>query len=87
MTELITENGAVIGIQGHVLEPSDVQRGKESSREVIGDFEYRADAVVIASGGIGANLDLVKKNWPSTTRDTTRSEWFRVFQRMLMVVC
>ena len=41
------------------------ERGKESSREVIGDFEYRADAVVIASGGIGANLDLVKKNWPS----------------------
>ena len=65
VTELITENGAVIGIQGHVLEPSDVERGKESSREVIGDFEYRADAVVIASGGIGANLDLVKKNWPS----------------------
>ena len=65
VTELITENGAVVGIQGHVLQPSDVQRGKESSREVIGDFEYRADAVVIASGGIGANLDLVKKNWPS----------------------
>ena len=63
--ELITENGAVVGIEGHVLQPSDVQRGKESSREVIGDFEYRADAVVIASGGIGANLDLVKKNWPS----------------------
>ena len=65
VTELITENGAVVGIEGHVLQPSDVQRGKESSREVIGDFEYRADAVVIASGGIGANLDLVKKNWPS----------------------
>jgi len=63
--ELITENGAVVGIEGHVLQPSDIQRGKESSREVIGDFEYRADAVVIASGGIGANLDLVKKNWPS----------------------
>lgn len=65
VTELITENGAVVGIQGHVLQPSDVERGKESSREVIGDFEYRADAIVIASGGIGANLDLVKKNWPS----------------------
>ena len=65
VTELITENGAVVGIEGHVLQPSDIQRGKESSREVIGDFEYRADAVVIASGGIGANLDLVKKNWPS----------------------
>ena len=65
VTELITENGAVVGIQGHVLEPSDVERGRESSRKVIGDFEYRAHAVVIASGGIGANLDLVKKNWPS----------------------
>ena len=65
VTELITENGAVVGVQGNVLQPSDVERGRESSREVIGDFEYRADAIVIASGGIGANLDLVKKNWPS----------------------
>lgn len=65
VTQLIVENGTVVGIQGKILEPSDVERGKESSREAIGDFEYRGDAVVIASGGIGANLELVKKNWPS----------------------
>lgn len=63
--ELVTENGAVIGIRGKVLEESHIERGQESSRITIGDFEYFADAVVIASGGIGANLELVKKNWPA----------------------
>lgn len=65
VTDLVLENGAVVGVTGKVLEPSDVERGKESSRAVIGEFEYRADAVIVASGGIGANLELVRKNWPS----------------------
>ena len=64
VTELITKDGAVIGVRGNVLDNSVIRRGEESSREAIGAFEYKADAVVIASGGIGANLDLVKKNWP-----------------------
>lgn len=61
---LIVENGAVVGAEGKVLQPDSVERGKPSSREIVGDFSFRADAVVVASGGIGANLDLVKKNWP-----------------------
>ena len=65
VTELITKDGAVIGIRGNVLEDSVIRRGEESSREAIGAFEFKADAVVIASGGIGANIELVKKNWPS----------------------
>ena len=65
VTELIKKDGAVIGVRGYVLENSVIRRGEESSREAIGAFEYKADAVVIASGGIGANLELVKKNWPS----------------------
>lgn len=64
VTGLLVEDGKVCGISGKVLEPSEVERGKESSRVEIGEFEYRADAVVVASGGIGANLELVRKNWP-----------------------
>ena len=31
---------------------------------VVGEFSYTAQAVIVASGGIGANLDLVRSNWP-----------------------
>lgn len=63
--KLLTENGTVIGVQGKVLEDANIERGQESNRNEIADFEYKADAVIVASGGIGANLELVKKNWPS----------------------
>lgn len=62
--ELVTEGGAVKGVRGAVLEPSSAARGEPSSRTSLGEFEFRADAVVVASGGIGANHDLVRKNWP-----------------------
>ena len=62
--ELIVEDGAVVGVRGAVLEPSNTARGVMSSRNTVGDFEFRAQAVVVASGGIGGNHDLVRKNWP-----------------------
>ena len=61
---LIVTNGAVDGITGSILEPDDVERGKSSSRKVVGDFSLRAQAVIVASGGIGGNHDLVRQNWP-----------------------
>ena len=30
-----------------------------------GDFELKAQAIVVTSGGIGGNLDLVRKAWPT----------------------
>jgi uncharacterized protein len=57
-------NGAVDGVSGAVLEPDPVERGKSSSRKVVGDFSLRAQAVIVASGGIGGNHDLVRQNWP-----------------------
>src|SRR6185436_249995 len=33
--------------------------------EVVGDFELSAQAVVVSSGGIGGNHELVRANWPS----------------------
>jgi predicted oxidoreductase len=62
--ELIVESGAVVGVRGSVLAPDAVGRGEPSSRDVVGDFELRAPAVVVASGGIGGNHDLVRQFWP-----------------------
>jgi predicted oxidoreductase len=62
--ELVVEDGAVVGVRGTVLEPSELDRGHASSRERIGEFEYRAPAVLVSSGGIGHNHELVRKNWP-----------------------
>lgn len=63
--ELIVDAGAVTGVRGAVLEPSSAARGVASSRNVLGEFEFRAPAVIVASGGIGGNHDLVRENWPA----------------------
>lgn len=63
--ELIVDAGAVTGVRGAVLEASTAARGVASSRNTIGEFEFRAPAVIVASGGIGGNHDLVRKNWPA----------------------
>ena len=62
--ELIVERGAVVGARGSVLAEDRIERGKPSSRDIAGTFERRAQAVVVASGGIGANHELVRKYWP-----------------------
>jgi hypothetical protein len=61
---LTVTDGAVDGVRGSVLAPSDVPRSVPSSREVVGEFELHAPAVLVTSGGIGGNLDLVRQNWP-----------------------
>ena len=61
----LTKSGAAVdGVQGDVLAPSNVERGRKSSRQVVGAFELKAQAVIVASGGIGANHELVRSNWP-----------------------
>lgn len=65
----VTGLGATAGVTdtvtGEVLVPSDVQRGQASSRDVAGSFELRAQAVIVTSGGIGGNHELVRKAWPA----------------------
>ena len=63
--ELVVSDGAVTGVRGTVLEPSDVARGEASTRDPAGEFEVSAQAVVVTSGGIGGNHDLVRQNWPA----------------------
>ncbi|MEU2257849.1 FAD-binding dehydrogenase [Nocardia xishanensis] len=63
--ELIVEDGAVVGVRGAVLEDTDLERGQASSRTAVGDFEFRAKAVVVTSGGIGHNHEMIRRNWPT----------------------
>ncbi|MFE1318057.1 FAD-binding dehydrogenase [Kitasatospora phosalacinea] len=64
VTGLAASAGALDTVSGEVLAPSAVPRGEASSREVAGHFELRAQAVVVASGGIGGNHDKVRAAWP-----------------------
>ncbi|MEP7763008.1 FAD-binding dehydrogenase [Sanguibacter sp. 25GB23B1] len=62
---LLTGSGTVTGVTGTVLEPSDVRRGAPSSRAPLRDFTLRAAAVLVTSGGIGGDHDLVRAAWPA----------------------
>ncbi|MEU6199878.1 FAD-binding dehydrogenase [Streptomyces sp. NPDC047061] len=62
--ELVIEDGEVRGVRGTVLAPDDSPRGVASNRDRLGDFELTAQAVVVTSGGIGANHDIVRRYWP-----------------------
>ncbi|WP_434724758.1 FAD-binding dehydrogenase [Mesorhizobium sp. RIZ17] len=64
VNEIIRAGDTVTGVRGDVLEASSAERGRKSSREVVGDFELHAQAVIVASGGIGGNHELVRQNWP-----------------------
>ncbi|MGO8960028.1 MAG: FAD-binding dehydrogenase [Streptosporangiaceae bacterium] len=63
--ELTVTGGSVDGVRGSVLARSGAARGQSSLREVTGDFELRAQAVLVTSGGIGGNHELVRQHWPA----------------------
>jgi predicted oxidoreductase len=61
----LTKSGAVVdGVRGDILAPSEAERGRKSSRDTVGAFALKAQAVIVAAGGIGGNHDLVRENWP-----------------------
>lgn len=57
-------DGRVAGVSGAVLATDPVLRGQQSSREVEDDFTLSAAAIIVSSGGIGGNQELVRRNWP-----------------------
>ena len=63
--EVLVEGGKAVGVAGAVLEEDPKPRGAPSSRQAVGGFRFLAQAVVLATGGIGANLDLVRRHWPA----------------------
>ena len=57
-------NGVAGGVSGALLAPDSAARGQKTSRDVTGDFTYHAPSVIVTSGGIGGNFDLVRAAWP-----------------------
>ncbi|WP_020098383.1 FAD-binding dehydrogenase [Microbacterium sp. 11MF] len=62
---LEVEGGAVVGVSGAVLAPDTAERGAPSNRDETGEFSFRAGAVLVSSGGVGGNHDLVRAQWPA----------------------
>ena len=56
-------------VRGKVLEPTHAERGRPTSRVEVADFELSAQAVIVTSGGIGGNHDLVRRVWPARLGD------------------
>jgi len=72
VNELTMKAGAVSGVAGDILEPSNAERGAPSERAVVGKFALEAQAVIVAAGGIGGNHDLVRQNWPARLGEAPR---------------
>jgi hypothetical protein len=58
VTELLTEAGAVTGCRVAPESDSASEAGGDASDEI------GADQIVIAAGGVGGNLELVRREWP-----------------------
>lgn len=65
VTNLISDGENVSGAKGNILAPAKEKRGQSTNRDIISSFKYEAPHIIVSSGGIGANLQLVSKNWPS----------------------
>ncbi|WP_051191846.1 FAD-binding dehydrogenase [Microbacterium luticocti] len=64
VTHLTSHDGTITGAAGDILAPSGAARGVATSRETVGSFVVTAGATIVASGGIGGNHDLVRRQWP-----------------------
>ncbi|MGW1911876.1 FAD-binding dehydrogenase [Streptomyces sp. NPDC002076] len=63
--ELVIADGSARGVRGTVLAEDRSPRGVASNRDRAGDFELTAQAVVVTTGGIGADHDIVRRYWPA----------------------
>ena len=59
------ENGAAKGVSGTLLAEDAAPQGAKTSREAVGEFALRAPSVIVSSGGIGGNFEMVRKVWPA----------------------
>ncbi|MEU9560100.1 FAD-binding dehydrogenase [Streptomyces fumanus] len=63
--ELVVEGGTARGVRGTVLAEDTSPRGVASHRDPAGEFALTAQAVIVTSGGIGADHELVRRYWPA----------------------
>src|SRR5436190_1188259 len=62
---LTRTRGVVDGARGAILQPGATPRGMPTSSDQIGEFELRAQAVIVTAGGIGGNHEMVRASWPA----------------------
>ena len=62
--DVVMTDGTATGVRGKVLADDESARGVQSNRDEIADFELTAQAVILTTGGIGADHDLVRRHWP-----------------------
>ncbi len=59
------ENGAAKGVSGTLLAEDPAPIGAKTNRDAAGEFTLRAPSVIVTSGGIGGNFEMVRKVWPA----------------------
>ncbi len=64
VSHIIMQNGSAKGVSGEVLADDGIQRGGKTNRDEVGEFEVYAPSVIVTSGGIGGNFEMVSQNWP-----------------------
>ncbi len=64
VSHIIMQNGCAKGVSGEVLADDTAQHGAKTNRDEVGEFEIYAPSVIVSSGGIGGNFEMVRKNWP-----------------------
>ncbi len=58
------QGGAAKGVAGSILADDPAVQGAATNRDVTGDFQFVASSVVVTSGGIGGNFDMIESVWP-----------------------
>lgn len=71
--ELVISDGRATGVRGTVLAPDNSPRGVQSNRDPLNDFELSAQAVIVTTGGIGGNHEMVRRNWPQRMGSAPKS--------------
>ncbi|WP_300068169.1 FAD-binding dehydrogenase [uncultured Ruegeria sp.] len=90
VSHLIVQNGTAKGVSGEVLADDAAQRGEKTNRDEVGEFEVYAPSIIVTSGGIGGNFEMVRKNWPrdrlgAPPKDMVAGVPFHVDGRMIPI--
>ncbi|SLN20798.1 FAD-binding dehydrogenase [Ruegeria meonggei] len=64
VSHIIMQNGTAKGVSGEVLADDTAPHGAKTNRDEVGEFEVYAPSVIVTSGGIGGNFEMVRENWP-----------------------